>query len=139
MKTANADVGKKPVEYAKSRNLPIKPPAKKSIEEGMDKHQFIYRTTINNPAQRAAKPIQIQKISKMPIPIEQLKKLKVSLIGVEGVAYHSRNNIPARTTVKDITIERVLQPPHRAQVHRNGGSKRIYISSMLRQSTSIKK
>ncbi len=130
-RTSNGDMtGKKSVDLTKSRNVVGAPIRTQGGEEG---HPLIYRTTVGN-----SRPV-VARGPKASMPSDQMRKLKVSLIGVEGVAYHSRNGVPARTTIKESMGEMPFQPPHRAQVHRNYASKRVYVSSFLHQSSSIKK
>ena len=139
-KTANTDLsGKKSADFTRNRNFGVRLQTnKKESEEGFDKNSFIYRTTIGNAlGTKYGKGVVQQKSAKLAIPSEQLKKLKVSLMGVEGIAYHSRNMIPAKTTIKEKNV--MQAPPHKAQAHRNYGAKRAYVSSLLRQSVSIKK
>jgi len=132
MQTANTENGKKSVDYTRSRNIQITRSSKKS--DGHEIYPQIYRTTINNQAQIAKQP-SASKGYKISIGGEQMKKLKASLIGVEGVAYHSRNGIQINATAKEKSSS------NRAQVHRGtfGSKKKVYVSSFLRQSVGIKK
>ena len=127
-------INKKSADFTRNKKCIIKAKTKKKADDGFDQGSLIYRTTINNIlGQKHEKHTTYQKNLPLVGP-EQLKNLKVNLIGVEGVAYHSRNNMAAKTTVKERSPDKSSQPPHRAQAHRNYGSKRSFISFLLSRS-----
>jgi len=117
----------------------------------------IYKTTAsssNNKPERANLNIQQKSVNKTAInvhPTDSLssinkvphkttdpqKKLKVSLIGAE--THHSRNMMPAKTSVKEKVLQLPVKKSNVQTSHQYYGSKRAYVSSLLQPSASLKK
>ncbi len=144
-------------EVAKSRNAASRAQDRKTFEAKMgssDKKEerFLYQTTAEGPDRKTTskkrptkQPSVVTKkvveSSAGAINCEKLRKLKVSLMGVDAVPGYSRNAIPVKTSVRDLGKEKVsaavIHPRKTQQTY--GGSKRAYVASLLQPSASMKK
>ena len=131
--TASNYNAEKSMDYTRSRNVAANITQKKNTNDGFDQYPQIYRTTVNNAA-LSTKPKTISKGYKVSLVEKKQKKFKASLVGVDVAAYSSKNAPQASTKAKDKSIA----GPSRVQVT-FGPKKRIYVSSLLRQSIGNKK
>ncbi len=155
-------MAKAAVDLAKSRNGGSRASALKTSDikdtrghNDTDKFTYMYQTSMaknerpcgsraqdrNTPAQGVTKN---PKVAQAPshgqpsMPRAELKKLRVSLAGVEtGGTRQSRNPIPAKTSIKEMLKEHgpVYIPKVQPQVH----SKSRQVGSILQQCNSMKK